>query len=606
MKATHPLLRKDVPEDSRWNKEAVYDSWAAWEAEYALALAELPKVAAFQNRLGEGPDTLLAWFEESARQWDRELRLFVYATMAAAVDSSDTEAKAYEGLALDVWAQLAAASSFAEPELTAIGEKLLHWAVEQPALCQYRHYFEELLRRARHRRSDEVEEVLGMLQGAFYNVGLTARELTNTDLTFADAVDSQGKRHEVYRATISPAGIKSHDREHRRTAWESFYDGHAQVRNTLASNYLTCVKQTVALAKIRGHDSVLEMMLAPSGLPVAAFANVMDAFEAELPLWHRYWDVRRKVLGLDALHPYDVWAPLVQEEPAIPYRQGVEWLCEAMAPLGEGYVALIRQACFEERWVDHAPNKEKEQGAASFCSTPAMPAFIFTRYEGSVACLRLLAHELGHSLHFYLAANNQPQVYRRFDTFSLAIAETASIFHEAMLLAHLQQSRQDDKALQIALLDDALAGFHSYFLLSPLLAAFEREVYRRAQRNQPLSAPIFDEIMAGLFAEAYGDTMVDDPQRTQSTWARFPHLYDPFYSFQYALGIVAAYALAERVRSGGAEAANAYLDFLKAGSSLSPPAAWKLAGVDMTTPQPVKKTFGLLAAQIDQLEALAA
>jgi len=606
MKQEALLSRKEVPGESMWNSEALYPSWDAWEAEYEMALADLPNLSAFENRLGEGPGVLLSWFEECARQWDREVQLFVYADMAASVDSGDTEAKAHRGQALGLWARLEAATAFAEPELTALGERLSVWLAEEPALRDYRHYFSELLRMAPHRRSAEVEEVLGMLLDAFINVSFTAEELTNTDLTFADAVDSQGKKHPVHQATLPPTGIKSPDRERRRTAWESFCNGHLSVQNTLASNYVTKIKQVVALARIRQHESVLEMMLAPSDLPVSVFHNVIDTFKAELPTWHRYWGVRRKALGVDELRPFDIWTPLAQEEVVIPYRQGVAWICEALAPLGEAYVETVRQACLKERWVDYAPNKEKRQGAASYWATPDTPPVIVTGYEGSTGCLSVLAHELGHSLHSYECSRTQPYVYRHFASGSLAVAETASNFHQAMVRAHLQDVGPNDRGLRLALLDETLENFHRYFFIMPILAQFELEVFRRAEQRRPLSAPILNQIMADLFAEGYGSALADDPERTQITWAQFPHLYRPFYTFQYAVGIAAAHALAERVRAGGPDAAERYLHFLRAGSSRSPLALFELAGVDMTTPQPVERAFAALSAQIDQVEALAA
>lgn len=600
------LLRDDVPVESTWNRETLFNSWDDWQAEYDLALDEFTLIAAFKNRLNENPAVLVEWFKEYGKQRDRILTLLDYAFMAAFVNTKDTQAKACQGQILSLWAKLDAALAYAEAELTAIGENLLLWAANNPELQIYTHYFEDLLRIAPYRRSEEVEEILGMLQDPFFQVTITARELTNTDLKFADATDSQGNQHPVYQATLPPTGIHSPDREHRRTAWESFCDGHLTMQNTLASNFLSRVKQMITIAKIRGHDSVLEMMLAPSNLPTPVFHNVINTFKSQLPVWHRYWTVRKKVLNVETLHPYDVWAPVVKKEPNIPFAQAVGWICEALVPLGKPYTNIIRKGCLEDRWVDYAPNIEKEQGAAAFLPASQMPAFIYIGYENTVTSMSILAHELGHSLHFHHFANSQPQVYREFSKLSSAIAETASNFHQAMLRAYLLDTMKDNRNFKLALIDEALYNFHRYFFIMPTLARFEWEVYRRAEQNQPLTAPILNQIMVELFAEGYGHSLIDDPSRTQITWAQFSHLYNPFYTIQYSVGIAAAHAIAENVRSGSFEAADRYLQFLSAGSSLYPAAAFELAGVDMSTPAPVEKAFNHLSFLVDQFEELAA
>ncbi|MEZ4622869.1 MAG: M3 family metallopeptidase [Caldilineaceae bacterium] len=313
MTETTLLRREDAPLESTWNREVVYPSWADWDADYEQALAELPALRAFVGRLGEGPAVLLDWLQTDGRHGGRRLKLLLFAFMAVAVDTTDQAAKSHLSQATALLGKTAAETAFAEPELLQLGETLLTWADAEPQLAAYKHYFANLIRQQAHQRSAEVEEVLGLLADPFSGVSATYRHLTNSDFRAADAVDSQGRRHPVRNAVPAPTGIQSADREHRRTAWQNFYDGYLASQNSFASNYLTLVKQQVFLVKVRGYDSVLAMMLAPSNLPVAVFHNVVDAFQRHLPIWHRYWAAKRNALGLETLYPYDVFAPLAEQ-----------------------------------------------------------------------------------------------------------------------------------------------------------------------------------------------------------------------------------------------------------------------------------------------------
>jgi oligoendopeptidase F len=596
------LSRQDFPAESTWDSASVYAGWAAWEADYQAAQAELPLLSQFEGRFHEGPGLILAWLEEYSRQYRRLMKLFQFARMSNAVDTSDTDAKKSFGQINSLNARFLAAASFAIPELLDQGDQLLAWAAAHPGLALYHHYFENILRQRPHRRSAEVESLLGSLADPFTAVSQTARELTNSDLKFAPAVDSAGAAHPVHQATIPPTGIESPDRTHRKNAWENFADGYRSVENTLASNYLAAVKQFVFLARARNYSSVLEMRLASANLPVSVFHNLIGVFKQHLPVWHRYWDVKRRILGLDALHPYDVWAPVVHNPPHVPYRQAVDWISAALEPLGSEYVAVLRRGCLQERWVDYAPNSTKMQGAASSLRFDT-PPFIYMTYNDTPTAMSVLAHELGHSMHSYLMAEHQPVVYTNFDVLSSTVTETASNFHQALLRNYLHAEKAADLEFQIALIDEALFNFHRYFFTMPTLACFEYEVFSRAEQNLPLSAAILNQLARDLFAEGYGDTMADDPPRTALAWAQYLHLYFPFYTFQYAVGISAAHALAGRVLELGAVGAEDYLKFLAAGGSLYPMDLFTMGGVDMASPAPVEKAFSVLADLVDRLEA---
>jgi len=603
MRDEDTISRQDVPIESTWNRESVYPSWDEWEADYTTALEELPQLSKYAGNLSRGPSILVEWFEIRSRQWRRMMKLFLFARMAVAVDMGDEQAKSHYGQSIGLDSKFKAVTAFAEPELMEIGKDLIAWTKVEPRLDVYRHYFEDLIRLQPHKRSAEVEEILGMLKEPFDGTEITAQELTNTDMIFANATDDQGISHPVQQATITPSGIQSPDRVHRRTAWESFCDSHLAYKNTLASNYINHVKQRVFMARVRGYDSVLEMMLSPANLPTKVFDTLINTFHKNLPIWHRYWEVKRKVLNVDQIHPYDIWAPIVKNPPVISYQQAVDLICEALSLLGEEYITIMRRGCLQERWVDYAPSKGKMQGAASSLRIE-MPPFIFMGFNGSLMSMSVLAHELGHSMHGYYTDENQPGEYNNFEVISSTVAETASNFHQAMLRAYLRKVKGSDRDFQIALIDEALFNFHRYFFTMPTLARFEYEVYNRAQKDQPLNASILNQIMMDLYAEGYGETMVDDPERSSITWAQFLHLYEPFYTFEYAVGISAAHALADGVLSQEPNASQNYLKFLSAGASLDAMDLFNLAGVDMSSPEPVEQAYSILADIIERLEVL--
>lgn len=598
------LKRADAPREQTWNRESLFESWEAFQKEADAIAAKLPELEAFAGKLNS-PDGVADWLEAYSAVSRRFGKLMVFTRMAIAVDTTETEAKAKNGQAMSLAGKINAACSFAEPELLTHSQDLLKWTEQNPRLTIYRHYFEGLLREQKHTCSPDVEKVLGMLQDAFAGTFQTYRELTDTDLKFADAADANGAAHSVRQSMVPPTGIQSTDRVLRRNAWEHFCDGHRAVENTLANNLVTSVKQHIFLARVRGYGSVLEARLSPANLPLSVFHTLVNTFKDNLPIWHRYWAAKRKALRVDQLHPYDIWAPIVDNPPSVSYPQAIEWLCTSLEPLGSAYVEALRKGALQDRWVDYAQNDGRGQGAFSNPAYGTHP-FCFSTVNGSLMSISILAHELGHSMHSYWMDKHQPQIYNGYEGRgrSSSVAETASNFHQAMLRAYLREAKADDRTFQLALIDEAMFNFHRYFFIMPTLARFEYEVYSRAEQDKPLNAKVLNSILRDLYAEGYGDTMTDDPDRTAITWGEFLHLYMPYYTFQYSVGISAAHALAERILAGEAGTAEKYLEFLGAGWSMDAPDLFKLAGVDMTQPEPIVKTFGVMQKLVEQLESL--
>ena len=591
--------RAQVPLEETWDLKSIFESSDAWQAASETLQARLPELQSFEGRLDEGPETLL----ECLDVWQELMRLAekvaVYAFLAAAVDVSDQEANARAGQAQSLVAQAATAAAFIEPELMAVGFGTLYaWVEEEPELAIYRHHLADLERRQAHVRSTEVEEVLALSSDPLGSAEHTYGVLTNADLPFEPALSSEGEEMDLGQSSISDL-ITHADREVRRTAWENYADAYLAFQNTVGGLQTGAFKRDVFEARARWYDSSLEASLFPNNIPTEVFHNLIEVFEENLPTWHRYWRVRREALGYDALHVYDIKAPLTREKPTIPYDQAVDWICEGMAPLGEAYVAAVRRGCTEGRWVDRARNKGKRQGAFSSGAYDTQP-FILMSYADDVFSLSTLAHELGHSMHSLLTRQNQPYVYGHY---SLFVAEVASNFHQAMVREYLFRT-EDDAALQLALVEEAMSNFHRYFFIMPTLARYELEMHERVERGAPVNASSMIDLTAELFREGYGDEVAFDHDRIGITWAQFGHMYMNFYVYQYATGISGAQALADRVLSGEPGAVADYLGFLGAGRSVYPLEALRAAGVDLTKPEPVEQGFASLAEMVDRLEGL--
>ncbi|MCL4274641.1 MAG: oligoendopeptidase F [Anaerolineales bacterium] len=598
-----PLPRSKVKKNQTWNSESVFDSPEAFDAAVTSLLNSLEQVKKYQGHLGDSPDVFIEAMQYMDALAQRAMKVQVYATMSSAVDTADQTGAAMGGKAMSALAQVGAATSFVDPELLSIGEaKLRQWLAENEFMGMYEHYINDLFRRQAHVRDAEVEELLGMLRDPFGTVRNTANMLANADFQFKPAKDSKGKKVMLTQSTFD-AILNTSDRKARQTAFENYTDKYLEFKNTLGSNLAASIKQNVFNMKARKFNSSLEATLFNGNVPVEMFHNLLNIFKKNLPLWHKYWRIRRKALGVKVLHPYDIWAPLTKKAPKVSFEKAVDWISDGLEPMGNDYVNIMRKGCLEERWVDWSPNAGKRQGAFSTRVPSDTHPFILMSYTDDVGSMSTLAHELGHSMHAYYSSREQPMIYYLYPSI---VAETASNFHQAMTRAHLLKSNPD-RYFQTALLEEAMDNFHRYFFIMPTLARFELETHQRVEKGQPLTADFMVELMADLFSEGYGGEMNVDRQRVGITWGTFTtHLYIDYYSFQYAIGISAANAIAKRILDGVPNAAQDHIEFLKAGSSKSPMDVYKVAGIDMTSTQPIEDAFAVLEEYVDRLGVLTA
>ena len=550
--------RDHVPPESTWNAESVYAAAADWEAEYKAVEASLPQLKEARDNLYKGAKELAGVLQLIEDIEARTMKLMVYAHMSHSVNMQDQAAAGMYDRMQNLAGAVEGAAAFLSPGLLSIGRtKLVKWMEEEPGLKKYEHFVGNLFRKQAHVRSPEVEEIAGMLASPFSGPVSTFGALTDADLKFKPAVGSDGQETPVTQSSID-AILNGPDREARRTGWENYVDGYLGFKNTLANTLGASIKQDVMDMQIRRHQSTLEASLFDNNIPVEVFHNLIDVF-----------------------------------------KKNLNFIVAGMRPLGHDYVNVLQNGCVNERWVDYAPSQGKTAGAFSSGTYGTHP-FICMSFTDDVNSLSTLAHELGHSMHSYLTWKNQPFVYSNY---ALFIAEVASNFHQAMVRAHLLKT-QKDPDLQIALLQEAMSNFHRYFFIMPTLARFELEMHQRVERGEGLTADAMISLMTGLFEEGYGGEMHIDKERVGITWATFGHLYYDYYVYQYATGISAAHALSNRILAGVPGAAQDYIKFLSAGSSVYPLDALKMAGVDLRSPKAVEETFTVLGSYVDRLERL--
>ena len=584
-----------------WDLESIFATPEAWETEFQAVQGELPGLGAFAGRLNEA-GTLLAYLRAHEALFRRLLKLDGYASLQAAADQGDQVAAAREGRAQGLLARALAEVAYQDPELLALPEGTLARFIEAESdLAVYAYAFERLRERAPHVRSAEVEALFGRLREPFAGPATAQGSLVNADLTFAPARGGDGQKHEVSNGTIG-ALLADPDRALRQSAHAAYADGFLAHKNTLANLLISSVRQTAFEARERGYANTREAVLTPQGLPVAALETVVGVFEENLSTWHRYWRARRAALGVETLRSWDVFAPLAPGAVPVPYPEALEMVLAGLRPLGEAYLEPLERGLRQERWVDVYPNRGKTSGAFSG-GAPGTRPFILLNYTPDLTGMSVLAHELGHSLHSHFTWQAQPLAYGEY---GMTVAETASNFNQALVRAHLLASHPA-RDFELAMLDEAFANFHRYFFIMPTLARFELRLHRAVESGEGLSADVLGGWMLDLFREGYGgevEVAGEDGARVGVTWAQFSHLYAPFYVHQYASGISAATALAGGVLSGDEGARDNYLAFLRAGDSLPQLDALKLAGVDLTTPEPMRRAFAQVGRLVDRLEAL--
>ena len=590
--------RSEVPEEMTWNLKDMFESDQAWMAEYE-AMKEFPaKIAAFQGTLARSAQDLLAWFR---LQDEIELRLGVLMGYASCKGDEDTGNSFYQdvrGKAMNVYVSIASAAAFATPEIMAIADETLdRFYAQQPELETYRRSLYQIRRRKDHILSPAEERLLasaGEMANASENIAGVFR---NADQIFPDVTDSQGNVHPLTDATFVPL-LTSPDRELRRRAFETYYKQLGQYKNTIAATLDGQFKQLCFFANARHYDSTIQASLDATEVPVPVYMNLIEAVHNNLDKMYRYVALRKKLLGVDELHMYDVYTPIVADaDQAIPYEQAKETVLEALQVLGEDYVDLLKEG-FSNRWIDVYENVGKRSGAYSSGNSRPHP-YVLLNHKDNLDCQFTLAHEMGHALHSYHSCKYQPVSTSDYVIF---VAEVASTCNEVLLMRHLLK-KTTDKKQRAYLINHFMDQFKGTVYRQTMFAEFELAMGKMAESGQALTADALCQKYHELNKLYFGPDMVSDDQIALE-WARIPHFFYNYYVFQYATGFSAAVAIANRILKEGAPAVADYKKFLSGGCSTDPISLLKIAGVDMSSPEPVNSALALFGELVDEMEQL--
>ena len=590
--------RSEVPEEMTWNLKDMFESDQAWMAEYE-AMKEFPaKIAAFQGTLARSAQDLLAWFR---LQDEIELRLGVLMGYASCKGDEDTGNSFYQdvrGKAMNVYVSIASAAAFATPEIMAIADETLdQFYAQQPELETYRRSLYQIRRRKDHILSPAEERLLasaGEMANASENIAGVFR---NADQIFPDVTDSQGTVHPLTDATFVPL-LTSPDRELRRRAFETYYKQLGQYKNTIAATLDGQFKQLCFFSNARHYDSTIQASLDSTEVPVPVYMNLIEAVHNNLDKMYRYVALRKKLLGVDELHMYDVYTPIVADaDQAITYEQAKETVLEALQVLGDDYVDLLKEG-FSNRWIDVYENVGKRSGAYSSGNSRPHP-YVLLNHKDNLDCQFTLAHEMGHALHSYHSCKYQPVSTSDYVIF---VAEVASTCNEVLLMRHLLK-KTTDKKQRAYLINHFMDQFKGTVYRQTMFAEFELAMGKMAESGQALTADALCQKYHALNKLYFGPDMVSDDQIALE-WARIPHFFYNYYVFQYATGFSAAVAIANRILKEGAPAVADYKKFLSGGCSTDPISLLKIAGVDMSSPEPVNSALALFGELVDEMEQL--
>lgn len=590
--------RSEVPEEMTWNLKDMFESDQAWMAEYE-AMKEFPaKIAAFQGTLARSAQDLLAWFR---LQDEIELRLSVLMGYASCKGDEDTGNSFYQdvrGKAMNVYVSIASAAAFATPEIMAIADETLdQFYAQQPELETYRRSLYQIRRRKDHILSPAEERLLasaGEMANASENIAGVFR---NADQIFPDVTDSQGNVHPLTDATFVPL-LTSPDRELRRRAFETYYKQLGQYKNTIAATLDGQFKQLCFFSNARHYDSTIQASLDATEVPVPVYMNLIEAVHNNLDKMYRYVALRKKLLGVDELHMYDVYTPIVADaDQAITYEQAKETVLEALQVLGDDYVDLLKEG-FSNRWIDVYENVGKRSGAYSSGNSRPHP-YVLLNHKDNLDCQFTLAHEMGHALHSYHSCKYQPVSTSDYVIF---VAEVASTCNEVLLMRHLLK-KTTDKKQRGYLINHFMDQFKGTVYRQTMFAEFELAMGKMAESGQALTADALCQKYHELNKLYFGPDMVSDDQIALE-WARIPHFFYNYYVFQYATGFSAAVAIANRILKEGAPAVADYKKFLSGGCSTDPISLLKIAGVDMSSPEPVNSALALFGELVDEMEQL--
>lgn len=594
------LQRSEVPVEFTWNLEDLYatdDAWLEHLQELQNTVNEL--APAYKGRLAESAKTLLDYLKKQDELDLAISRLANYAMRKSDQDSTVAKYQDFVGKVMSFFVNVGSLFAYATPELIAMEEETLNkFYEEEPDLCLYKLALDRIRRDKEHILSEKEEAIMaaaGQLKNAPDNIyGM----FENADIKFPNAIDSAGKEYPLTNGSYIPL-VQSEDRELRRSAFNNLYRTFEQFKNTLAALYDAEVKGRIFTAKMRKYPSTLEAALSRNEVPVSVYKNLIDAVHANMHYMHKYMRLRKKLMGVDELHMYDIYTSIVPEaDVKVSYEEAKSNTLEATKVLGEEYQEMLKEG-FANRWIDVYENTGKRSGAYSAGARPH--PYVLLNFKETLDSEFTLAHEMGHALHSYLSKKYQPTCYSDYVIF---VAEVASTCNEALLMQYLL-GKTTDKKQRAYLINYFLEQFRTTLYRQTMFAEFEMLTNEMAERGEGLTADALCALYHKLNAEYYGDDVVID-REIDFEWERIPHFYYNFYVFQYATGFSAAIALSQKILNEGENAVKDYIKFLSGGCHTDPISLLKIAGVDMNSPEPVANALKLFGELIDEMDELLA
>ena len=598
-KSTNALPSRDaIQVEDTWRLEDIFASDADWDKEFTEVKEELAKASQYQGTLGESAEKLFQGLQFQDHVFERLGKLYTYSHMRYDQDTTNSKYQGFDDRAKSLYSQAASAFAFVVPEILAINEeKLTSFIKENNDLKLYEHSLEEINLQRPHVLSANEEALLAKASEVFDASSNTFGMLNNADLEFPTIKDENDEDIEVTHGRYVRF-LESENRRVRKEAFKAVYDTYGKYLNTFSSTLSGNVKKQNFSADIRHYDSARQAALSANNIPESVYENLVNTVNDHLPLLHRYVELRKKVLGLDELHMYDLYTPLVKDtKMKITYEEAKEILIKALAPLGEDYIKVLKEG-FENRWVDVHENKGKRSGAYSSGAYGTNP-YILMNWQDDVNNLYTLIHEFGHSMHSYYTRNNQPYPYGDYTIF---VAEVASTCNENLLTEYLLKTLTDEKQ-RLYVLNHYLEGFRGTVFRQTMFAEFEQIIHQKAQNGEPLTAEVLTDEYYQLNKKYFGDNIVIDEEIGRE-WARIPHFYYNFYVYQYATGFSAATALSKGILEEGQPAVERYLNFLKAGSSDYTIEVLKKAGLEMTQARPIEEALKVLEVKLNEMENL--
>lgn len=587
--------RSDIEEKYKWKLEHIYPTDEAWEAAYNELSEKLKAFAAYDGKVAENPRKIIREFFELM---DELTPVFMYAELKREADNGDAVAQAQNDRVMALGVQASTATSFLQPELLAMDESVLKEMMNDPEMSDYSAFLRGLLLEKPHTLPKEQERLLAMMGEIEQAPNNIYSMLTNVDMKFPAITLPDGSTQELTEGTYSTY-IHSGDRDVRRQAFEGIMGTYGKFGSTIAATYSASVKKDTFNAQARRYSSSLAAAMEPLEIPQSVYDNLIEVIHESLPVLQEYLRLRKQVLGLDELHMYDLYCPMVTDfEMKLPYEKAFDLVLEGLAPMGEDYIAKLREAR-DGGWIDVFPSENKSSGAFSAGSLAKVHPYVLLNHNDNLDSAFTIAHELGHSMHSYYSNTTQPSPKADY---SLFVAEVASTCNEAVMMRHLLKALPEKKA-QAYLLNHFLEQFRTTCFRQTMFAEFERISHDMAANGQPLTCDALSSAYYKLNQLYYGETCHVD-EIIANEWLRIPHFYRAFYVYVYATGLCAAITLSERILNEGESAVRDYRKFLSAGCSVPPIEALKLAGIDMSSPEPLRKAMSVFKDTLEKFKAV--